>query len=313
MTGIPIARSPGSRSAHRAPRRVILCVILLPLVMAGQEASPPPPPAVSNPGMQRQLEGLYQSWRDAMDRDDFQAWQQVTAQARQGEIRNQIVSQRLPYPEALFEIPMQAPKLEGLTHVDTLTRGDTASSVYFGLADFGVSEVAEVRENFIVLRYIREFGVWKFDNLRVVKFGDDPSVLLKLRNGDNSFLEAPEFQPAPVPPPIPGPVNAPDYIAELWVTAVGYEVKLSVNAQHHAAIANDSGRELINGGLVKGANRLSVTVKEIPVDAGTPRHIEIAIYGAQRPTDEAKRFYHYRSTPGSEPENFMTNFAVPGS
>lgn len=313
MTGLPIKHLTKRSIAPFLAVAASVCVGFLTLPAEAQEAPPTPPPGVSTPGMQRQLEGLYQSWRDAMDRDDFQAWQQVTAQARQGEIRNQIVSQRLPYPEALFEIPMQAPKLEGLTHVDTLTRGDTASSVYFGLADFGISEVAEVRENFIVLRFIREFGVWKFDNLRVVKFGDDPSVLLKLRNGDNSFLEAPEFQPAPVPPPVPGPVNAPDYIAELWITAVGYEAKLSVNAQHHAAIANDSGRELINGGLVNGANRLSVTVKEIPVDVGTPRHLEIAIYGAQRPEDEAKRFFHFRSIPGEEVKNFITNFAVPGS
>ncbi len=270
-------------------------------------------PAVSTPGMKRQFEGLYSAWRSAMEKRDFAAWQQVTSQARQGEIRNQIVSQRLTYPEALFLTPMSAPKIEALIHVDTLVRGDTASSVYFGKADFGVSEASEVRDNFIVLRFVREFGIWKYDNLRIVKFGDDPEVLLKLRNRDHSFLEAPEFQPDAVPPVIPGPVSSPDYIAELWVTAVGYEARITVNAQHRSAIANDSGRELINGGLVKGSNRLSLEVKEIPVDAGTPRHLEIAIYGAAKPEDKAQRFYHFRSTDGTEPKNLQTTFAVPGS
>ncbi|MCB1065526.1 MAG: hypothetical protein KDN20_21735 [Verrucomicrobiae bacterium] len=271
------------------------------------------PPAVSTPGMKRQFEGLYASWRDAMANQDFAAWQQVTSQARQGEIRNQIVSQRLSYPEAMFLSELGAPSVDALIHVDTLVRGDTASAVYFGKADFGISEAAEVRDNFVVLRFVKEFGVWKYDNLRVIKFGDDPEVLLKLRNRDNSFLEAPEFQPALVPPPIPGLVGNPDYIAELWVTAVGYEAKVTINAQHKSAIANDSGRELINGGLVKGSNRLTLEVKEIPVDAGTPRHLEIGIYGAEKAEDKAERFYHFRSTAGVQPENLVTTFSVPGS
>ncbi|MCB1229961.1 MAG: hypothetical protein KDN19_06830 [Verrucomicrobiae bacterium] len=276
-----------------------------------QETAEEPPLGVSTPSMQRQLEGLYQSWREAMEKQDFDAWKQVTSQARQGEIRNQIVSQRLNYPEAMFATPLRAPKLEGLIHIDTLLRGDTAASIYFGRADFGITEAAEVRENFIVLRYVKEFGVWKYDNLRVVKFGDDPGVLLKLRNGDHSFLETPEFQPAPSPAPIPGPVTVPDYIAELWVTSVGFETIVTINAQHHSAIANDSGRELINGGLRKGANRISVEVKPIPVDSSTPRHLEIGIYGAKSVQDKAERFYHFRTEPGQDAQNFQTTFPVP--
>lgn len=270
-----------------------------------------PPLGVSTPKMRRQLEGLYTSWREAMEAQNFEAWKQVTAQARQGEIRNQIVSQRLRYPEAMFATPLRAPMLEGLVHVDTLLRGDTAASIYFGRADFGISESADVSENFIVLRFVREFGIWKYDNLRVVKFGTDPSVLLKLRNGDNSFLEAAEFQPDPRPPRIPGPVAVPDFIAELWVTSVGYEAKVTVNAQHHSAIANDSGRELINGGLSKGTNRISIEVKEIPLDPGTPRHLEVGVYSAETIQDKAERVFHYRTEPGEAAKNVMTTFASP--
>ncbi len=321
MTAFPLApkeRRHSSLGPGRAWLFAALAGILCSPMARTQDAvtetlAKDPPPGVSTPSLQRQMEGLYTSWREAMEKQDLSAWQQVTSQARQGEIRNQIVSQRLSFPQAMFATPMRAPSLDGLVHVDTLLRGETASSIYFGKADFGITEASQVRENFIVLRFVKEFGVWKYDNLRIVKFGDDPSILLKLRNGDHSFLEAPEFQPDPVPPRIPGPVKAPDYIAELWVTAVGYEAKISINAQHHAAIANDRGRELINGGLAKGINRISIEVKEIPVSADTPRHLEIAIYGAERAEDEAKRFYHYRTSPGTEARNLQTTFPVPGS
>lgn len=274
---------------------------------------PPVVPATSSPGMQRQFSGLYASWKDAMEKEDFEAWQKVTAQSRQARIRNRIVSQRLKYPESLFQVPVSAPPLRGLLHVDTLVRGDTASSVYFGKADFGISAPTEVRDNFIVLRFVREFGLWKYDNLRIVKFGDDPELLLKIRNGDNSFLQAPEFLPDETPPAIPGPVGLPDYIAEVWITAVGYEVEVVINTQHSSEIANNQGRDLIIGGLSKGNNRLSVEVKEIPIDASTPRHLEIGIYGVKRAEDEAQRFYHYRSTPEAPVESYQTTFAVPTS
>lgn len=268
-------------------------------------------PAVSTPGMQRQFGGLYTAWRDAMDKKDFEAWKQVTAQSRQGEIRNRIVSQRLSYPQALFDSPISAPALEGLLHVGTLVRGDTASSVYFGKADFGISDPTAVRDNFIVLRFVREFDVWKYDNLRVVKFGDDAEVLLKIRNNDLSFLQSPEFLPDAEVPPIPGPVQAPEYLAEVWITAIGYEVTITVNARHTSVLANDQGRELIIGGLDKGSNRVAVEVKEIPFEGGTPRHLEIGIYGAKQAADKAERYYHFRSSPESPPENYETTFPVP--
>lgn len=268
-------------------------------------------PAVSDPSLQRPFEGLYRAWREAMEKADFRSWEQVTARSRQMMVRNEIVSQRLSYPEALFQSPLRAPELRGLICVDTLVRGDTASSIYFGRADFGVGDPAEVRENFIVFKYIREFGVWKFDHLRVVKFGDDAETLAKVKNRDRSYLAAPEFQPDAAPPAVPGPVNVPDFIAELWVTAAGYEVQVTVNGQHRTAIANDSGRELVIGGVAKGANRIKVEVRPVAVDGGVPRHLEIAVYGSATAEGEAKRFYHFRATADQEVSSFESTFTVP--
>lgn len=260
--------------------------------------------------MQRTFEGLYSAWRDAMTRKDFAGWQQVTATSRQKRVRNEIISQRMRFPEALFASSVAAPELRGLICVDTLVRGETASVVYFGRADFGLGDPTAVRDNFVVLRFIKEFGIWKFDNLRVVKFGDDPEILAKVSNRDRSFLDAPEFQPAPVPPPVMGEVSLPELVGEIWVTASGYEVKITVNGQHQTAIANDSGRELILGGLSKAMNRIKVEVKPAEAEAGgPPRHLEIGIYGAARPDEAAQRFYHFRSAADGGPvAGFETTF-----
>ncbi|MCP5541091.1 MAG: hypothetical protein H7A52_13190 [Akkermansiaceae bacterium] len=272
-----------------------------------------PPPAPSTPEMQRPFEGLYTAWRDAMTNADLEAWKKVTATSRRIETRNRIVSQRLKYPESLFIGPVQAPPLTGLTHVGTLVRGDAGTSVYFGRADFGVSDPSEVTENFVVFRFLRDGGLWKFDNLRVVKFGDDPELLLKVRNGDLTFLEAPEFQPPAEIPPMPFEVSAPDYVAEVWITAVGYEATVKINNTHASTVANDSGPDLVVGGLKTNGNRIEISTKRIPVDAATPRHLEVGIYAAGSASGEAKRVYHYRSSAeAAPPEKMEAQFAVEG-
>ena len=134
------------------------------------------PPAVLAPEMRRQFDGLYEAWREAMLKKDFNGWQKITASSRQMETQNRIVSQMLRYPNVLFSAPLVAPDIGKLLHVAVLMRGDTASGVYFGKADFGVSDPSEVADNFVVLRFVKEYEIWKFDNLRVVKFGDDSDV-----------------------------------------------------------------------------------------------------------------------------------------
>lgn len=275
--------------------------------------TPPPAPAVAAPEIRRSLEGTYLAWRDAMEKRDLAAWEKVTAQSRQVSVRNEIVSQRVPFPAALFEGGLRAPDLRALTFLDAFSRGETASAVYFGKADFGLGDPTEVRENFVVLRFVKEFGIWKFDNLRVVKFGEDSELLAKVSNNDRTFLAAPEFQPDPAPPAVAGTVRPPDYVSEIWITAAGYEAVITVNGQHRSSISNDSGRELVIGGLNKGVNRIKVEVKPAANagTAGTARHLEIGIYGASGPQAEAKRYYHFRSAAGAEIAGFETAFNVP--
>jgi hypothetical protein len=249
-------------------------------------------------------------WRDAMMRKDYDRWQRSTSSYRQAWTRNEVISQRLRFPNALFAVPVQAPEVSSLLHVSVLVRGDAATSVYFGKADFGLGDPSAITDNFVVLRFLREHGVWLFDNLRVVKFGNDPDMLLKISSQDFSFLESPEFQPPAEMPKVPGPVTTPDFLAEVWVTAVGFVATIEVNNQHSSKLANDTGRQLIIGGLKKGKNRLKVKTGPAPLDTGTPKYLEVAVYAAEQPEGQAKRVFHYRPDPHQAPEVYEAEFEV---
>ena len=160
----------------------LLVAAVLPGNAAAQGAQPDNTIRVS-------LESAYEAWRGAMAASDLPKWESTTAFSRQIETRNQIVSQKLPFPQALFDDPVEAPTLGGLIALGVLSTGDTATSTYFGKANFGNEPGVEITDNLLVLHFLREDGRWKFDNLRLVKLGNDTEILLQIRNSDFSFLK----------------------------------------------------------------------------------------------------------------------------
>jgi len=263
------------------------------------------------PELQSTLEATYSIWRNAMTQKDFSAWQAATATYRQMETRNRIVSQRQKYPDALFAIPLQAPSLSKLVLMNIFTNGDTANAVYFGKADFGLAANQAISDNFLVLKYIRESGQWKFDNLRIIKFGNDADLLLKIRNQDYSFLQDPTFQPTGVKPLIAKPVKPPAYLAELWIAANGFDVTVNINnGTHKSRLKNDDGRDLIIGGLVKGQNSISLSITPVETKSTLPKRLEVGIYAAEAANKPAKRIFHYAPDPGKVPRSYSVNISV---
>lgn len=261
--------------------------------------------------LQPTLESTYKIWRNAMIQKDFNAWRTATASYRQMETRNRIVSQRQKYPDALFAIPLQAPALSQLVLMNILAKGDTANAVYFGKADFGLAENQAVSDNFIVLKYIRESGQWKFDNLRIIKFGNDADLLLKIRNQDYSFLKDATFQPTGVAPIIAKPVKLPAYLAELWIATNGFEVTVNINnGNHKSRLKNDDGRDLIIGGLVKGNNTISLSITPVSTESTLPKRLEVAIYAAVAADKPAKRIFHYAPDPAKVPPTYSVSIPV---
>ncbi len=240
------------------------------------------------------LESAYDAWRRSMAAGDLKTWEAMTAFSRQIETRNRIVSQKQPFPQALFDDPVEAPSLGGLIPLGVLSTGETATATYFGKANFGDGAGLAISDNILVLHFLKEEGRWKFDNLRIVKIGNDGELLLQIRNSDFSFLQGDEFQPAPFLPPVPQPVEAPDFIAEAWVDATGYEVKITVNGHPTGTFKNIKVTELVMGGVRRGQNQIRIETKLLEsAPSGTPPKVEVALYAAEDPAGQATRVYHY--------------------
>ncbi len=254
------------------------------------------------------LESAYEAWRRSMDASDLTLWEQATAFSRQIETRNLIVSQKLPFPQALFDDPVAAPTLGGLIPLGVLSTGDTATSTYFGKANFGEEPGMAIPDNLLVLHFLREEGSWKFDNLRIVKPGGNAELLLQIRNSDFSFLRGDEFQPAPVLPPVPQPVSPPDYVAEAWIDATGYEVKITVNGHLTGTFKNLKTTELVMGGAKRGQNTIRIESRLLPESNGSAPKVEVAIYAAEDPAGQAQRVYHFK--PGAGSPSVTDNFVV---
>jgi len=255
------------------------------------------------------LESAYEAWRAATASGDLAQWEEATAFTRQIETRNRIVSQKLPFPQALFDDPVEAPSLGGLIALGVLSTGETATSTYFGRANFGSDPAVAVSDNLIVLHFLREEGRWKFDSLRLVKIGNDGEVLLQIRNADFSFLQGDEFQPAPQLPPVVQAVETPQMVAEAWIDATGYEVTLTVNGHPCGTFRNVKTSELVMGGVKRGQNTVKIESRLLEGTAGGAPKVEVAIYASENPDGQAQRVYHFR--PGTTVAPVVTEYFTP--
>ena len=251
------------------------------------------PPARHEPSMQAELETVYNQWRAAMLVKNVKAWENSVAMYRRNETRNRIVSQKQPFPQALFDSQIEPPTLGNLTFLSALTRRDTASAVYFGKPNFGVDNPNEIRNVLLVLRFLKEGGVWRFDNNRIVRLGQNTDVLHQLRLGQMDFLKGPEFQPLDEIPAIPQPVKAPELIAEAWVRSIGFETEIFINGHRLGKIKDNIGKELVPGGVSRGNNRVQLRVKKIKPAAEVPHRLEIAIYAAANPGEKADKVFQF--------------------
>jgi len=277
---------------NRLLRIVALSAATLPLSALAQA---PVSTAQPDNTIRVSLESAFDAWRTSMAAGDLKTWERTTAFSRQIETRNRIVSQKQPFPRALFDDPVEAPSLGGLIPLGVLSTGETATSTYFGKANFGDEPGVAVSDNLLVLHFLKEDGRWKFDNLRVVKIGNDGEILLQIRNSDFSFLRGEEFQPAPFLPPVPQPVAVPDLIAEAWIDATGYEVKITVNGHLTGTFKNIKASELVMGGVKRGQNQIRIESKLIEgAPSGASPKVEVALYATEDPAGQASRVYHFK-------------------
>ena len=253
------------------------------------------------------LVATYASWRNAMLRKDYAAWQRTTAEYRQVETRNRIVSEKLPFPGSIFEVPAPPPPLDGLKMIHLSQKGATAKAAFFGKVNFG----GDPTDNVLVLSFINS-GSWRYDRADFVNLAGLPEVRAELAAGNLKYVsETPDFQASGVVPPTPPAVGPAKYIAKVYVFCPGREVQVQVNQFSRHRFANAKEAEIVVGGATDGANSVTYTAKGL--EGGTGKEalsIRVYLMSEIEGTKPLKAF-EYQVNEGESIKGFGTGtFAV---
>lgn len=225
------------------------------------------------------LEKAYLKWRDAMVRKDAQAWAGSISLYRQTVIRNMVVSERRPFPGAVFDSPVIPPLLTGLRLLEAEAVGETAQLVYYGKIDMGQDKEL-VRDDLLKLKFSRENGAWKYDSNRVSRMDKAPPEVRKaLQEGTRpAFLDSPEFTPPGKMPLTPPLCRVPDYKAGFKLQTFGYETTLSANGITYDPVQDGLDQQILIGGLVKGRNEVTLHIKPVPRPEGEKAELQFRVY-----------------------------------
>lgn len=248
--------------------------------------SPPLFGQSSDAELRAALEKVYLKWRDAMIRRDAHAWAASITLYRQTVIRNSVVSELQAFPDAVFASGTQPPPLDGLRLLEAQAAGPTAHLVYFGKVDLGQDREL-LRDNLLKLKFYQENGVWKYDSNRISNLNSAPDIRQALANGERpDFLDSPEFTPPGVMPPPPPLCRVPDFKAGYKLQTFGYETIISMNGIDYEPVQDALDQQMLIGGLVRGHNEITLSIKPVPVPKGEKASLRIQLY--QLASDPAK-------------------------
>ncbi len=262
-------------------------------------------PASADDALRETLERTYATWRNAMIRKDFNAWQRITAEHRVMEVRNRIVSEQRPFPASAFEIPAAPPALDGLRFLEVARNGRTAKASYFGRINFGVGGAPT--ENLLVLSFVQGNRGWQYDRADFVNLSALPEVRRELATGDLRYLrETPEIRPSGDVPPTPVAVPPAQYIAKVYVFCPGREVQVQVNRASRHRFTNAQEAELVIGGARDGRNEVQFSIRQLEEGpADKPMTIRVYLLSTIEGVMPVKAF-EYLVREGEEPQPFGT-------
>ncbi|MFD2160321.1 hypothetical protein ACFSW8_15565 [Rubritalea tangerina] len=263
---------------------------------------------VNNPQLQKQLEGVYSKWRNAMVQKDARTWGQTTAKSRQMAIRNRIYSERRAYPQSVFDIPAAPPSVAGLKGLSAHRKGATATSVYFGKVDFGVG--GDPADNLLLLHFVNEGGSWKYDTADFINLLALPEVRKQLQAGDYTYVEQKDFQASGVVPPMPIAVGPAKYIAKVYTFCPGRDVKVKVNkiSDHH--FIDTKAAEVVIGGGKDGLNEVQFATKALEGSTGKEA-MTIRVYLMSTvPGTKPIKAFEYQVKEGEEVKPFGSSHFV---
>jgi hypothetical protein len=261
--------------------------------------------AAAQDNLRPALETTYSAWREAMIRKDPSVWQRVTAEHRRVEVRNRIVSEKLPFPATIFNLPAPPPSLQGLQFLEAKQNGPTAKASYFGKIDFGVG--GDPSENLLVLSFVKGSGGWLYDRADFVNLTGLPAVRKELAAGELKYLkETPEAQPSGQVPPTPMSADPAKHIAKVYVFCPGREVQVQINKISRHRFANAKEAEIVIGGAVDGLNEVQYTIKKL--DGGTGKEVmTIRVYlMSEVPDAKPIKAFEYQIAEGETPKPVAT-------
>ncbi|MGJ8656546.1 MAG: hypothetical protein ACSHX6_08840 [Akkermansiaceae bacterium] len=201
-----------------------------------------------------------------MIKKNYNLWAQFTAGHRQQHIKNRIVSERKAFPAWVFEVPVSPPGLAGLKALSVSAKGATATAVYFGPVDFGVG--GNPPENILLLNFINERGLWKYDKAEFIRLNELLDVRKQLKSGDLSYVKQKDFLPTGVIPQTPIAVRPAKYIAKVYAFCPGREVKMKVNKVSDHRFQNTKMSEVVLGGGIDGLNEVQFATKSLEGSTG---------------------------------------------
>lgn len=226
--------------------------------------------------LRSELERTYSAWRSALAARDLTGWQRATASYRQMATRNLIVSQKQPFPDALFNLPLRPAEVTMLRFIQLKVAGNTAHVAYFGKVDLGLIDPSEIPESILILKFVKEATGWKFDTSRLLNLGGSPEIRAALKNGGNTqVLDEPSLGPSGIVPVTAQACPVPDRIGVLQVASIGYATRATVNGFEVATVQDNAEEHIVIGGLRDGENPLLLEVKEVPIPDGEERHLEV--------------------------------------
>lgn len=249
------------------------------------------------PDLQPTLENAYKRWSAAVKAQDANAWAASITMYRQVVTRNQIVSQGLPFPKAVFETLLSPASTSGLRLLEAQAVGDTAHLLYFGKVNIG-GEPDQIPDNLLMIKFLRESSGWKFDSNKLIHLRTQPELREKLQKGEPpDFLDQPEFTPPGKAPAVPPVCAVPEHITGCTLQSLGFETELTINGYDYFA-EDRALKFFVIGGVKNGSNDLSLTIKpaaDVPADA--ERLIQVDLFAQpDKAGQKGVRLFHYENS-----------------
>lgn len=249
----------------------------------------------------QKLESAYARYRQALTQQDTANWLKHTSRYRQMWIRNQVVSQGLPWPRTVLDLAMKPPPAAGLKVIDATESGDAARLTYFGRVDFGIPGES-APENALIVWFLKDQGEWKYNTIQYANLNNDPDLKARAAKGDRTFLNLEEFQIDPKYPAIPKPCEEPYHVARYRVTADGCKATINLNDLNSETFSHATADRVIIGGLRKGPNKISIAMAprpgsdpakailrvEVLIPSGNPAAPETSVYKWQHIPGKSK-------------------------